>query len=525
MVFPLLMIKANHGRLLLTLACATYALACFALLTHGLEANRQYDTQMMTYAFQFLQALRDGEFSEWVFSIRKYPLLPSAALALLYVPTVGIFLLLGLIPSVSDIPVWLITDPAAINFVSRGLMLASAIGIFVLLPCVAKKLLPQIPAAFPSIVLLTSFNLLLFSTAVRPHVLVAFMTLLAFSASLSFIEKPSRKSMLLAFGAAILAWCTMQQGILAFIFPLWALLKVQGRQPLSRRAMTIVLCLAASVLVASIIGYQFLWNIDMWNAGRIGFGLGNEDYNNHALTGQGFFALGMMLVATELPLAIFVCIGGYTLLLNRRKLPWMFVAALLFLTAYAGIVGIQSTVDDRMYLAILPFLALIAGAGLARTPRLLTPLLLIAMALHLKMAVIALRPDTYQVTHAFIETQAEDPIATDIPFYFLDVIPTRESLEGADDANGAANILKGLSEDLPGARTILPTNEWQEARTFIAYEVSPPPSFGPEWTQCLISRSSPYSDQMFQWTELHWAIPRLFSLERMGPNTVAYCKK
>lgn len=492
------------------IACCTYAAASIAMLTHDLVFNKQYDTQIMPYGTQLFDSFSNGTLLTYAMEIRKYPLFLTACSGALHALSVGILTMLSIMEPQQFLEYHLYTDPAVMNFISRAAVLLSTVGIFVLLKRISQKILPDISPFLPTVLLLSSIVLLVFNTAARPHVPEAFLTLLTFHFSLDLQRSVRLRNYVLAFGSATLAVSALQSGIFAFIFPLWAVLWSAYRRPLLTRLFIAGAWMVPSALVTSLIGYPFLWNADLWAANQIGFGMGNQDFDSKKMTGEGFRALLIMLFGSEPFLFIFAAIGARIAWIRRDS---VMLPIALYLALYCGFFALQSTIDSRMFIPILPFLALVGSVGLSRFQVAVIPLLVASMLMHGWMAVLGFRADTYEVAKSFIQAHPEiQPIATDMPLYFIGIQAKKASFENNT----------WLVEDDPSKYLVIPMKNIQLANSAIVYTGTESP--GPDWHVCQSIQASPDDYQMFIWTDLPFALIKLFTIDRMGFNTTIYCR-
>ena len=498
-------------------ASALYIIAALAFLFHGLKQNRQVDTQLITYGFQFLDSVRHGTVLDYLLTVRKYPLLPCLLFAMMDVLVLPMLFLDGSIHATADLPLYLALHPLEIVLASRLLVFAAAAGTFVLLHRASKKLFPAISPAYALILLGSSMLFFLFTSAVRPHVLVTFMTLLTFVLSL--------RSYRMGFLAALLAFCTLQNGFFAFIFPVWAFLSKRGTLDLSRlRDSRLWLWIGLYVLLTSVLGYPFVWSGLLGRALHLGMGLGNADFDTHPFGLGGLISLATLMVGGEFILLVFF-LAAIVSMMRGKKFPQPCYGVLWYLLLFSIFFGINSGTVDRFYMPMLPLMALLGAPILARVRFVHLPLCLFFIVLYFHFAVLGLRPDTYDLARTFLVTHTKGPIVTSIPWYFLDVPPSRASIQ--TPRMERERIIKGLDHNLPDARAYLPLEQRARADVLVVQPdekntIKP----GPSWNLCqtIAPATRPTTASMFLWSEVSWPLYWIWQTRSLGPTIMVYCR-
>ncbi len=522
-------------RITAIIAFCAFALAATAFLFHDLAVNRQVDTQMLSYAFQMMDAMRSGHSGDALLAVHKYPLIGPLILIIVNGVTLGVMLIFGAIPSVAGMREYVLGEPAAVYFVSRAVILVSAIGTMILLTDISRRVFKgrDVHHLGASMILCGSLLFILFSTAIRPHMLVTFFTVLTFWASLRLVERKSQANQILAFGSALLAFCTLQSGLIAFIFPLWAVAtekeKFEWRRLLTLRTLITLIVFA---VLSTIIGYTYLWNIPLGNPVSIGYDLGN-DYivSQPSWTGMGFWVLIKTMMGSEL--ILFVCAAAGVLFLLCAKNPHpgplpagrgsLFVVC-LYLAIYVLIFGVYAGTSPRFFLPILPFLALLGAPVISKYLPAWIAVAVLTVAVNARMAYLAFIPDSYRITQEFLIEKAKGAsIASNIPAYMLGIPPTRASIK---DPNGAREeYIASLDHDLPDARSYIPMLQKEKADV-IVWRKGPMEDLPelPDRKSCFDVRPSDTDDEVFHWAESDWQILFLLNAERMGPTIRVFCR-
>ncbi len=475
--------KGLQTRVLFFILCIAFGIATIAFFTHALEKNPQFDTQGIRYGGELIDAIEKNKAWEWLTQLpaRKYPLLYIIPFSLGY--EVLAFLRGGLDH---------VTLPH-IHLTARIVTLLYSIGTILFLVLTARRLrLSQTDAL---LLLFSSVLFFLFTTAVRPHGAVMFWTLVTYYSSLHVQDKPSARWTVLSFASAACALATLQSGIFAFFFPLWAVC-TQSR---SVKNKSIGLTYAIFFGIAgALIGYPFLLQgIQHTQTGAVDVSMGHD---------IGFdFRLQLvpiklwMLFNSELILWIFGIIGIVQLFKKRDILKNPLLPAIcyciLFLAVFAG----HSITATRFFLPLFPLLALLGVHAFSVFPRFTRPVLTVFLILlYVKLAFLGFRPDTFEQASAFMRDKP-GTIATAVPSYFLTIPPERF-------------IQK--QEELPEASFIV-TDQEESVRNFpiCATFVSSRYAF------LFAENRSP-----FLWNAVEWPLVFVFETRTLGPNLFVHCK-
>lgn len=457
-----------------------YAAALAAYLLHYLKVNPQYDTQVIWYAQDLINAAyKKDALIPYLLSVRKYPL--------------GYVLPFGLVYRVVLFAQDPISQPV-VFFVGRLITLLHALGCVVVLRSLSRRMFGQEGAMW---LLLSSICFLLFSTAVRPHMPVAFWTLLSFSCALRARERGAIRDVACSFGSAFLAFVTLQSGLLAFIFPVWAVL-AGPRGTRSQRILGAAAGAGVTLLVALVVGYPFLLSGIVPRAGGVNLSLGHEVEMGYSFA-RGVWVLGLALGSETLLLA-FAALGIWRLFRHQDERRPEHAVMAFYIAAFAAVFLFHVTSALRFFLPTLPFLALFGAEAFAAAPRRVRlgffVLLLFGAG---KLAYLAVIPNTYQQATAFVAARPGRIGFDGQPSYFFDLPPERLVTTDADEASMYTVV---ESDDL---------------------DAHPQPG---RWKPCFQAVASPTSDGIqFLWNEVSWAIFRLVDARALGPNMTVYCDR
>ncbi len=457
------------------IAILTYVVAACFYAFHSVGVDTQYDTQVVLYAEDLINASRHGTLGEALLQIRKYPMG-------YIVPFTAAFKL-----AFAFVDANRITGVAT----SRIFTLFYGAGCLVLLWNIAKRF------GYPRealLLLLTSVLFLLFTSAVRPHIPVTFATLLTLWLSLRAQEEPSTLRTALAFAAATFAAMTLQSGFIAFVFPVWIILNsgIHVRS-IARAAGWVVPC----VLLAFLIGYPFLlrplYELDA------GTGVLGHDVGLYFTLLQPLRVL-LSLLGGEIVLlgAAFMTIAA---IVRWRELPDpRFAPILLYIALFILVFAFHTSAAGRFFLPILPMLALLGAISFAHLDsriKLLAPLLIIVVCG--KLTWLALTSDTYQTTSAFLRSRAGTTmIVSQSPHFFL--VDQKNVKKETSDLREFSTVLR---PDYAGA----PSGELSE------------------WSPCFHAVASRTTDEIvLLWNDTPWALWHVFEASRLGPNMTTYCR-
>ncbi len=513
----------------ITVLFLTAAAAAAAMFLHALDTNPQPDTQIITYAYRFLESVRGGALPEFLLEPRKYPLLSSY---LLLPPS--LVALLALLTTAAGGDTAALRDLAVLGHpllygTARALVLAAGGGAMWMLGGVSRRLQPDVPAYVAPALLTSSVLFLVFSTAVRPHLPVTAWTIAAAWGSLRLADEGVRKrrsSLLIAFGAATAAFCTLQNGLLAFILPVWGYATVNGalrpgRVLHGRLWAWLLLSGGASVLI----GYPFLLAPLLGRRVQVGFDLGH-DYMEGApkWTLAGFRSLLQLLRGSELLLVALAVLG--TVSARGRRLRGQFgrwAGLLAFAAVFATVFGAYGGSAIRFFLPLLPVLALLAGAGYAVAPRWVQwGTVALTALVHLQVLRLALVPDSFAQTRAFLQERTRGVIASEVPFYLLGIPPIAQGT--GEPLTEKERLAARLQGGLPGARVFLSLSAWEQADVAVARHDDPFRP-GPGWQACFETASLPWSYDGLLWAEADWSLAAVFRAPALGPALTVYCRE
>lgn len=486
-------------RALFPLLCCTFLAASLAMLVHSLPENRQIDAQLFTFALEFLRSLHEGSLGEFFLTVRKYPLLPSFILAVLQATLIGFFFLTGRLESMLDLQNYLLSGPAALYFMSRLFILVVALLTLFLVYRISRRLFPHIPGGMAVILAISGTLFLLFDTAIRPHMLIAGATTLTYFLSLRLVEDKSRTAVILAFGAATLSFLTLQNGLLAFVFPLGAFLfekdALQWRRLFSP---SLWILFAGIFLVSLLIGYPFLLRPLFGLPADSGWGLGNTDLNSVAWNGIGFMELFHTALGEPF-LALFACIGVFRILRKKEDCSFAVRMLLLYFVLFILLFGLHGKSSMRVFLPLIPLAAILGARAFAASRQWILVVCVFALLIHMKFFFLAVRPDTYDQARAFLRNNADASIVLDIPLPFL-----------------------GLTQE--ETARVLPFDRLPEADIVVARSGHAPYLDMQIWQLCARTVTYEAPSEMFLWSEVYSPIPWLLRAERLGPPFSLYCR-
>jgi MFS family permease len=510
-------------RLLSITLCITAATAVVPYLFQSLTVDRQADTQLISQTLQLLHSVQQGTVVDFLLSVRKYPLLPSWMLSGLYGLLFVLLIGIGRIDDIAGIYPYLMDSPVELYFVNRFFIFISAIATGYIVSKISRLLFPTVPALYAPAVLTMSLLFLVFATAVRPHILTAFWTTLTLWASLEFTTHKQRAWQLAAFASAAGAFCTLQNGLFALLFPVLATIYTEDgfrwRQLVSKK-LFFVLCIVGMISV--FVGYPFLLGkLFGIHDTPLGFDLGHNYLEpGQRWTGAGFVILLEMAVGQEPLLAIFFVLGLILLLRQRLWKHTRIQMLLLYLAVYILCFGFYAGSQPRFFLVLLPLAAVIGGYAAYRYRTLFIACSVIAILMHGRLALLGIRPVTLDTAAQIVSTHTTGSIYSEFPWYMLGIPPTQESI--IEPRMEKERFIKAQPSDLPNARPYVSSPGDADILVMHASTTIPP-----NWMSCeeaLSSPSAPSVDRVFLWNEMPWGFYWIFRATHMGPNITIYCK-
>lgn len=462
-------------RILTTSAIVAYAVTAVIYAQHGLDTNPQYDNQGMFYAQELIEELPNGHLGQFLLKERKYPLghtLPFAVAD-------GFMLLWH-----DEIPLRMM------GHIARTVVLLFSLGTFIVLWRIGRRLEG---GAESVLLLMTSLLFLLFTSAIRPHVPVTFWTLLTLLASIRLREHPTPVRTFLAFACAGCAFATLQNGLLAFLFPVWALLE----RPISlRQWITAGAWLIGSGIIAAIVGYPFIM-APLFGGSAPSVDLGHE-------VGLHFNLLmplhwGSQLLGGDI---IVLALATYGLWRMRRDrsfpAAWMGIVC-AYIALYLVIFALHTSAAGRFFMPLLPLCALVAMPSFLRMrPQWRTIIPIIVLLVCAKFSWLALQPNTYQQVSTFIAMHPGKVGTVTQPAYFF-TIPEEKRVVATDAVASIPMIV------IPDYRPDM--QEKVAARTPCFHAVS--------------SRTT--DDIVLLWNDTPLALWHLFEAISLGPNMTVFC--
>lgn len=513
----------HRQRIAIALMVLLWVAAACVMLFHNPESNPQNDTQMIPYALQFLRSLGTGHVADAFFAMRKYPLLPVMTLASFDAVTTGILFVTGYVSNIAQLTSVAILQPAPFVFTARLFVLLSAIVSVVLVMKIVKKLWPGISSLFVVPLLLSSVLFFIFATSVRPHIPSIAMTLLTLAASFSLMKSKSTRNEFFAFGAAALAFATLQNGIFAFIFPVVAWISDADRIQLKRLLLPrLPILIVLGLFAASLLGYLYLWGPLFGYGAQFGLGLGSTDLDYHPWNGKGFRSLVVLLLGGEPLLLIAGTLGIVSVFTQRKKMHPMLWSVCMYIGAYILFFGLNDVSPQRYFLSILPFLAILGAPVLLKYRSLFWATVLLGCFVSIRFLMLGSLADTYQQAAAFLREQTTGAIASQVPAYFLGIPPTRASID--TPSTETERFLASLPAEATGARPFVSMDEWQKASVVVVYPWTVPQELL-QWSLCQSIVSAPVTDSVLLWGETDWALWVLLRAKALGPSISIYCKE
>ncbi len=482
--------SALRSKPLFAFLCVTFAVATVSFLTHALEKNPQYDSQGIRYGQELTNAITSGHFMDWINESppRKYPTLYIVPFSIAYEIAA-----LGYERGRYDLPY------SVIHLTARLVSLLYTLCTIALVVAVSRKLRLHYDDVL--LLLFSSVLFFLYATAVRPHGAVMFWTILTYYASLQLQEKKSLRRMIAAFGAAACAFATLQSGLFAFVFPVWAVLA--GKRSARHIALG-VCCGIMFVGLGALVGYPFLLHgVLHTQNGSIDTSLGHDLGFKLLLENVPVKAMGVF--SAEPLLCIFGIIGMVQVL--RNKHPWrhpLFPVVCYIILFCAVFLGHYATAS-RYFVPMLPLLALLGAPLLVRYHKLIRPALAVFLILlYLQFTRLGLRPDTFQQASALLENKG-GLVATSLPGYFFP-LPFTRFAQSKDQLKDVLYILAGEEQDVSRERDF------------------------PDFSVCATIRSSRYAryfsenSSPFLWNAVEWPGIFAFEVTALGPNIILYCR-
>lgn len=472
--------KVLQNNILFTLACAFFALATVAFLTHDLSRNQQYDTQVIRYGFEWIEAAEHHAAWDWITQVpaRKYPMM-------YVIPFTATYKAGEMIVGSGNLTF------AQIHFLSRFITLLYALGTMYFLVQTARLL--KLNVTHVLLLLFSSMLFFLFETAVRPHGAVACWTIAAYYFAVQYHEKKMLRSMALSYVMAALAFATLQSGLFAFIFPVW--ISIFQKNSGKNRGISIVLC-AVCLGIAAIVGYPFLLRgIMHTEGGAIDTSLGHDiafQFLPQIMLGK-FWSL----LISETLLLVFGITGIIRLTRKRPHQYSLLIPVFCYLALFYSVFLMQEITSTRFFLPTLPFLALLGTFAFPLLPKKTAMALsLLVIAIYAECAWLGFKPGTMEEASAFLD-QKPGVIASNLPPYFFLLPPERFVTEKTKDSIAYAIL---STNDVP--------TDMQLCGTFLS---SPDAAYFAE-------NNSP-----FLWNAVEWPLFFVFQVRALGPNLRVYC--
>ena len=369
----------------------------------------------------------------------------------------------------------------------RIFILLHAIGIIAIFSHIAYR---ELGARHVWPILMSSILFLTFFTAVRPHIPVTFWTMLACSLSFRLRRECSIRNALFAYGASIIAFCSLQSGILAFVFPLWG--SIRGARTW-KNAICLV-CLGCSLMIlVPIFGYPFLLNPIFGNSIQVGIDLGHN--YGFKWNGYGFMVLLRTLIGSEIFLLFFALLSAIRLFRGKDVLSKSLVPIIIFISVFVLVFGMYGGSSPRFFIVLLPFIALLGVRSFVlMKPLLKLIFLFIVFLIHLKLAYLLVLPNTYAEVSTYITTN---------------------------------DLRRSVTTAIPKAHFPMSSENFLHGVGIGAYHVALDEQHPPDgWKVCKQFIASHFGGGYFYgalWNDIPWAFYQLILARRIGPNLVLWC--
>ncbi len=472
--------KLLQNNILFTLACAFFALATVAFLTHDLTRNQQYDTQVIGYGFAWIEAAENDTAWNWITEVpaRKYPMM-------YVVPFAAVFKAGEMIVGTANLTF------SNIEFLSRFVTLLYSLGTIFFVVQTARLL--KLKVSHVLLLLFSSILFFLFETAVRPHGAVACWTIASYYFALRFHQKKMLHWILLSYLMAALAFATLQSGLFAFIFPVWA--TIFQKTSWKNRGMSAVVC-ALFVGIAAVVGYPFLLHgIMHTEGGAIDTSLGHDiafQFLPQIMPGKFW-----TLFISETILLVFGITALIAVLRKRHHQLSSLMPIIWYLALFYGVFLMQVITSTRFFLPTFPLLALLGAFAFPVFPRKTATLLsLLIIAMYAQFAWLGFQPGTMEeVSTALLRKPGV--VASNLPGYFFPLPPGRFATEETQDSIAYAIL---STDDIPRGMPL--------CGTFLS---------SPNAAEFSENRSP------FLWNAVEWPLIFLFQTRALGPNLRVYC--
>lgn len=451
------------------------AMAITLYLFHDLRVNPQYDNQGLWHAADLLTAIRGGQFFDFIFTPRKYPLFYLLNNLVVYLPF-DLFL--------KEVP------REVFILIGRGITFFYAIGSFLLLRTLSKRLFNDTSIAM--ILLATSILYTLFTTAIRPHVIVGFWSLSSYYFALLYRSNNSKKNLGGTFISAIFAFCTLQSGLLAFVFPLWSILDTKKGM---KRMMQLSLFFIPALILCIALGYPFLLSSVLDGSTGLGMDLGHNVGVKYSWGSAG--RVIAQLAGSSPFILLFFSIALARYVLKRDAWNSSLTPAFIFVSVFLGVFLFHYHTKGRFFIPILPFVALLGVSGFKASPQLVRiPVLLVTTIVYMRFGYLTTLPNSYDAVSTFANQRTGAVFIQSRPVYFYRV-PVKRLVS---------------TQDYPWIETIIVSDK----RTLTASGT---------WEECAAyNNSTEHSDVSLLWEDTEWAYYNLFTNEMLGPPMQAYCR-
>lgn len=458
---------------LLCAAVAGFAVASYAYVRHDLDVNPQYDTQVLTYSVELIDAVLDDTLPAYLWSgDRKYPLLYSVPFAATLSPLFDAFQFTEMYP---------------VHLIARSITLMFGLLTIVLTGLISRRLTGDWKPGV--LLLLSSITFFQFMTAIRPHLPLAFWTMLSFYFSLRLREKRRVLLTVLAFGSAFVAIGTLQNGVLALIFPVWGYM---GEHRSNKKLIQVGAIATLTLFLGIFVGYSHLIG-NMFAGGGLDATMGHA--GGLAFSPTYFLRVALHMMGSEPFVLAFAAVGIFGMWKSRKKRDAMVVPIFVYLVAIFAIFGFYQTADARFFVVTIPLFALLGARTFLKMPQSAQMAFMIFLvAMSARFTWLGLRPSTFQQVNASISTRNGKLGVLSIPITFF-------GFDNKQLATGDSDL----------TLMVVPGYETRRA--------------GDEWHVCERFTASHFSDEIILlWVDTPWAIWHLFTANALGANLELFCK-
>lgn len=456
----------------------SFCAALVAFYFHAIDLNPQADTQGIRYSLELGRAWRIGGLWDWLTLLPpyKYPLLYFApftfAEELLYGSRITLI---------------------QAHYITRFITLIYALGTIFIVRSIARDFFGQSRTTI--VLLCTSITFFMYATAVRPHIVVTFWTILSLFFSTKFSSQKSLKYLFASYAAAACAFATLQSGIFAYIFPMWALLST-GLS--ARKVLTTFFLLACFGVAGLLFGYPYFIH-------ALSEGLSLGDVSAGMNHGTGTF-LNPSLIPVKIwhffTTDIFLVLSAIiSVRKTNEKERNIMIPLLIYMGVFFVVFGMQPITSTRFFLPTVPMLAICGTKALLRFPKAETALSVLCVLVYAKCTYLGVIPNTFQQASTYVMSH-EGLLITSMPSYFLNIPRIKYANKNAH-ASRFFYLLRS-DEHIPTVESL---------------------PLCASFTATTLPTSWANTTYMFFWNEVEWPYLYLFNAKSLGTNLRLYCQE